>query len=134
MNDSGAGIGRDSGRVRLNFAPVSGGPSTRRRLVVGWLRINGWFGLGTLAVSVALAVAGTARFRTLLLGHPIAAVLTGLGCGSLLWAARDLVAGRRRGAYAAGTIFALSLLTSFDGFLIGVLGLGAVISVWGELE
>jgi 4-amino-4-deoxy-L-arabinose transferase-like glycosyltransferase len=119
---------------QLNFAPVSGGPSTRRRLVVGWLRINGWFGLGALAVGVILAVAGNAALRSLFLGHVLTAPLTAVGCAGLLLAARDLAAGKRRGAYAAGTIFALALLTPFEGFLVGFLGLGAVISVWGELE
>ncbi len=118
----------------LNFAPVSGEPSTRRRLVVGYLRINGWFGLGALAVGLVLAVAGNGALRTLFRGHLLPALLTALGSGSLLWAAGDLAAGRRRGAYAAGFIFALSLVSSFEGFVIGILGLGAVVSVWGELE
>ena len=119
---------------QLNFAPVSGGPSTRRRLVVGWLRINGWSGLGGLAIVGILAIAGNAGLRTLFAAHVFAALVTAVGCASLLLAARDLEAGKRRGAYAAGTIFALALLSSFEGFIIGVLGLAAVISVRGELE
>jgi hypothetical protein len=118
----------------LNFAPISSQPSTRRRLVVGYLRINGWFGIVALTVSAVLAIGGNAALRSLLAGHIIAALLTAIGSASLLLAARDLQAGRRRGAYAAGTVFAVSLLASFEGFLIGVLGLGAVISIWQELE
>ena len=125
----------------MNFAPISSQPSTRLRLVVGYLRLNGWFGLGLLAVGAVAAIAGNTALRPLFEGHILAVLLTAAGCGSLLLAAHDLACGRRRGAYAAGTIFALSLLAalsgqgpSFEGFVVGVLGLGAVISVWGELE
>jgi hypothetical protein len=119
---------------QINFAPVSGAPSTRRRLVVGYLRINGWLGLCAEAVAVMLAIVGSATLRALFASHVLAALVTALGSVSLLLAARDLQAGKRRGAYAAGTVFALSLLTSFEGVLIGILGLGAVVSVWSELE
>ena len=125
----------------LNFAPISSQPSTRLRLVMGYLRLNGWFGLGALAVGAVGAIAGYAPLRAVVGGHILAMLVTAVGCGSLLLAAGDLAAGRRRGAYAAGTIFALSILAallgqgvSFEGLLVGVLGLGAVVSAWGELE
>ncbi len=128
-------------RHDLDFAPISSKPSTRLSLVVGYLRINGWAGLGLVTVAGIGALAGSQVLRAAFAAHPLGAITAALGALGLLFAAHGLARRQRAAAVAAGAIFAAPCIAALfqvgvsgETLVIGVLGLAAVASAWGELE
>lgn len=125
----------------LQFAPISSLPSSRIRVVSIWLGINGGLVLIALSAGLIGALFGNASLRAAIGAHPISVIVAGGAGLTLCWAARDLSHQLRRGAYTALLAFGLPLVravlgapASAETLVIGVLGLAAVASVWGELE
>ena len=128
--------------MAMDFAPVSGEPSTRLKLVTGYFSVSGYLSAAALSlwIVVSLIRAPGVLLQTIL-DHPLR-VLAAVGTSAgLLWTARELREGRKTGWYGALLTVAASIAPMLTGgemsrvsMIVAALGIGLVVSIRDELE
>lgn len=126
-------------KARMNFAPVSGAPSTLLRVAAGWFILNG----ATYGVFILLGIGAILRGNIEFVNSPVAFIritVNALSAIGLVWTGILLGRGRRLGAYLASFFLLLPVLfaawqpMSATEIFFLVLGLLVLAVVWRELK
>lgn len=124
----------------LQFAPFSGESSTRLRVVSIYLRLNA-IGLLGIGIQGAIRAIRAGEFSEAWAAVGPVGVLVVVGTAAAMWwSGRDLARRLKRGAFSAAAAFAVPLVAIAFGavppeaIVVSLLGLGAIASVWSELE
>lgn len=127
-------------KPRINFAPVSGSPSTLVRLASGYLIFNGAFYLVLVTVAVLAFVIGWAGFGggSLHWGGVLISIASGAG---IIWTGVLIGRRKRLGGLVGLGLMLLKLVSALlspridmMALSLSVIGVLVVISIWGELR
>jgi len=125
----------------FDFAPITGQLPSRVRFAAAWLRLNAFVTLGLLLLAMALALAGDAEMRGVLLDSTLSVIASVVSSFGLLIAARGLSNGTRWGGYAGVAAFLLPVAVGLIGgtllmmsIIVCLVGVVAILSAWSRLE
>ena len=128
--------------MAMDFAPVSGEPSTRLKLVTGYFTVSGYLSAAFLSLwIVATLIRAPGDLFQMMTRHPLSLLAAGGTIAGWLWTARELRERRKTGWYGALLTVGASIAPMLTGaelsrvsMVLAALGIGLVVSIRGELE
>ena len=127
-------------RDAINFAPISGQPSFRRRLAGGYFTLTGVLSIAFILIGVGLALSGDADMQSALRAHPLRPMINTLLAIGFLVAGHYLSKGSRRAGIAGifaflipGVAALVGVTVSTGSLVISLVGVAVIISIWDEL-